>query len=85
MTTSLVWRSDLQVCCNPVYSGTHSFVKNQLTKWNIEVTFVPAGCSVDDYKKALRPNTKVWHNTPFVDLLLFECTYENYFLFFFFA
>ncbi|KAL5021971.1 hypothetical protein ScPMuIL_001126 [Solemya velum] len=47
------------IICNPVYSGTFDIVTKIFPKFNIECSFVPAGCNVSEYKKCLRPNTKV--------------------------
>ena len=48
-----------QVACNPLYSGTHQIMTKFLPKYNIELTWVPSGCAVEEYRKAVRPNTKV--------------------------
>lgn len=32
---------------------------NMFPKFNIEVSFVQAGCSVEEYEKQIKPNTKV--------------------------
>jgi len=47
------------VCQSPVYSGTHSLLKNVLKRFNIEHSWVPAGCDVEEYRKAIKPNTKL--------------------------
>ena len=47
-----------QIACNPVYSGFYDIVVNMFPKFNIEVSFVQAGCSVEEYKKHIKPNTK---------------------------
>ncbi|XP_041377156.1 L-methionine gamma-lyase-like [Gigantopelta aegis] len=49
---------DHVVCCLPVYSGTQTLLRD-VGKFGIEVSWVPAGCSMDEYKKAVKPNTKL--------------------------
>ena len=49
----------LQVICNPVYSAIYDIAKRILPDYNIEVTFVQSGCSVSEYEKNIKPNTKV--------------------------
>ena len=44
--------------CNPVYSTAFRYV-HFLSKFNVDVTFVPAGCDVEEYRKAVKPNTRV--------------------------
>ena len=51
----------MQVSCNPTYSGTHEIlVKYLRDRFNVEVTLV--GRSIDEYRKAIRSNTKVRPN-----------------------
>jgi len=47
-----------KVACNPLYSGTHDFITKVLPRYNIETTLID-GYKIEDYKKAIRPNTKV--------------------------
>jgi len=49
---------DHLVACNPLYSGTHDFITKVLPRYNIETTLID-GYKIEDYKKAIRPNTKV--------------------------
>ena len=50
-----------QVSCNPLYGGTHEMLVKYLRDcYNVQVTFV--GRSIDDYRKAVRSNTKVRRN-----------------------
>ena len=48
-----------QICQNPAYSGTIDLLKKMSESFNIEITWVKSGCPVDDYKKNLKPNTRV--------------------------
>ncbi|KAK7498146.1 hypothetical protein BaRGS_00010734, partial [Batillaria attramentaria] len=50
---------DHVVCQNPVYSGTMDLLKQFSKKYNIEVTWVKAGCPAEDYKKNVKANTKL--------------------------
>ena len=48
----------VQVVCHPLYSGTQEVVLKFLSdKYNVDVTLV--GYSIDEYRAAIRPNTKV--------------------------
>jgi len=48
----------MQVSCNPTYSGTQEILLKYLRdRYNIELTLV--GRSVDEYRQAVKPNTKV--------------------------
>ncbi|CAG2192292.1 L-methionine gamma-lyase [Mytilus edulis] len=47
------------IICNPVYSGIYDMAVNMFPKFNIEVSFVQAGCSVEEYEKQIKPNTKM--------------------------
>lgn len=49
---------DHVVACSPLYSGTHHFLVDTLKQYNIDCTLID-GYDIEDYKKALRPNTKV--------------------------
>jgi hypothetical protein len=42
-----------------VYSGFYDIVVNMFPKFNIEVSFVQAGCSVEEYKKHIKGLAKV--------------------------
>jgi len=48
----------MQISCNPTYSGTHEvLIKYLRDRYNVEVTLV--GRSIDEYRKAVKLNTKV--------------------------
>ncbi|XP_052061814.1 L-methionine gamma-lyase-like [Mytilus californianus] len=47
------------IICNPVYSGIYDIAVNMFPKFNIEVSFVQAGSSVEEYTKQIKPNTKM--------------------------
>ena len=48
----------LQVLCQPVYGGVNATVDKILVKLGLEVTYIN-GNSLEEYKKAIKPNTKV--------------------------
>ena len=54
-----------QVANNPVYSGTFDILDKILSKFGVDVTWVNSGCSVEEYKKQVKPNTTVFCLTPF--------------------
>ncbi len=48
----------MQVLCQPVYGGVNATVDKILVKLGLEVTYIK-GNSLEEYKKAIKPNTKV--------------------------
>ena len=56
-------RLHYQVCQNPAYSGTTDFLTLATKKFGIELTYVPAACKVEEYRKAIKKNTRVSFNT----------------------
>ena len=64
--------------CNPTYSGTHEvLVKYLRDRYDVELTLV--GRSVDEYRKAVKPNTKVRRNCRkdiAVDQPMYSLTYS---------
>lgn len=46
---------------NPSYSGTVDFAENYVKQFGVEVSWVKGGCPVEDYRKAIKANTKVKH------------------------
>lgn len=44
---------------NPCYSGTYDIVVNILPRYGIEHTFVTTGCPVEEYRKHIKPNTRM--------------------------
>ena len=57
------------VSSTTLYGGTYAFLKNYVTKFNIEVTFVNTS-KLDEVKNALRPNTKVVYTETVANPLL---------------
>mgnify|MGYP000853071169 FL=1 len=54
---SLVKSGDHIIADNVLYGGTYQFLKNELSKFNIEVTFINA--VEDNMEKYFKPNTKL--------------------------
>lgn len=51
---------DHVVCQYPCYSGTFDMLDKILGKYGVQTTWVPVGsCNVEEYKKNIRPNTKL--------------------------
>ncbi|KAK7114380.1 hypothetical protein V1264_000448 [Littorina saxatilis] len=50
---------DHVVCQTPAYSGTIDLLKQMADSFKIEITWVKAGGPVEEYKKNLKPNTRV--------------------------
>src|SRR3954466_16229592 len=42
-----------------LYGGTYNLLKNTLTRYGLEVTFVEDPASIDSWRAAIRPNTKL--------------------------
>ena len=55
----LLKAGDHVVCQNPVYSATFDVLSKTLAKFNVEVTWVPAGCDVQVYRDNVKPNTRM--------------------------
>jgi len=43
----------------PCYSGTFEFIKNTLEKFGVETDTIPAGASIEEYKKLIKSNTRM--------------------------
>ncbi|XP_045169560.2 L-methionine gamma-lyase-like [Mercenaria mercenaria] len=57
---------DHVVCQNHCYSATYDMLDEILAKFGVETSWVPAGCSVEEYRKKIKPNTKLLYGeTPF--------------------
>jgi len=55
----LLKAGDHVICQNPIYSAVHAFLSKVLIKFNIEYTWVTAGSGVEEYKKNIKPNTRL--------------------------
>jgi cystathionine gamma-lyase len=66
---SLLNAGDHMVSCDDLYGGTYRIFERVLKRYNVDVSYVPAS-AINDYKKAIRPNTKlIWLETPTNPLL----------------
>ncbi|XP_071085507.1 L-methionine gamma-lyase-like [Haliotis cracherodii] len=43
----------------PVYSGSQTLLKELVRKFGLEVTWVPAGCSIEEFRRSVKANTKM--------------------------
>lgn len=69
MFLAFLQKGDHLVVQNTLYGGTVNFIKEEFPKYGIEYTFTD-GYSVDDFEKAVQPNTKLIHiETPSNPLL----------------
>lgn len=50
---------DHVVINKPCYSAVYDIIDKILPKFNIEASFVPSGCPVEEYKKRVKPNTRL--------------------------
>ena len=60
MLLAFLNKGDHLVVQNTLYGGTVNFIKEEFPKLGIEYTFTD-GYSVNDFEKAIKPNTKLIH------------------------
>ncbi len=66
---SLLSAGDHMISCDDLYGGSYRIFERIMRRYNVETSYVTAG-NVDDYEKAIRPNTKlIWLETPTNPLL----------------
>ncbi|GER88450.1 cystathionine gamma-synthase [Dictyobacter vulcani] len=66
---SLLKTGDHMIACDDLYGGSYRIFERILSRYQIETSYVPAA-NVQDYEKAIRPNTKlIWLETPTNPLL----------------
>ncbi|XP_062500980.1 L-methionine gamma-lyase-like isoform X2 [Corticium candelabrum] len=58
---TLLKTGDHVVAANVLYSGTTWSLRNTFARWGLEVSWVD-GSSVEEYRKAIKPNTKLLYN-----------------------
>ncbi len=69
MFLAFLQKGDHLVVQNTLYGGTVNFIKEEFPKYGIEYTFTN-GYKIEDFKKAIKPNTKLIHiETPSNPLL----------------
>jgi cystathionine beta-lyase len=60
MFLTFLKKGDHLVVQNMLYGGTVNFIKEELPKYGIEYSFTE-GYSIEDFEKAIQPNTKLIH------------------------
>ena len=66
---SLLSAGDTMISCDDLYGGSYRIFERIMRRYNVETSYVTAG-NVEDYEKAIRPNTKlIWLETPTNPLL----------------
>ncbi len=66
---SLLSAGDHMVSCDDLYGGSYRIFERIMSRYNIETSYATAG-AIDEYEKAIRPNTKlIWLETPTNPLL----------------
>jgi cystathionine gamma-lyase len=67
---SLLSAGDHLLSCDDLYGGTYRLFERVLKRYKVEATYLSASASVQDYEKAIRPNTRLlWLETPTNPLL----------------
>ncbi|HEY0434359.1 MAG TPA: aminotransferase class I/II-fold pyridoxal phosphate-dependent enzyme [Chitinophagaceae bacterium] len=62
---ALMKQGDHLLSCNSIFGSTHTVITKFLPKYGIEYSYVSAHASVDEWEKAIRPNTKmIYVETP---------------------
>lgn len=66
---SLLSSGDHMISCDDLYGGSYRIFERIIRRYNIDTSYVTAG-SIEEYEKAIRPNTKlIWLETPTNPLL----------------
>ncbi|HEX7734397.1 MAG TPA: cystathionine gamma-synthase [Ktedonobacteraceae bacterium] len=67
---SLLNAGDHLISCDDLYGGTYRLFERVLKRYNVTASYLSASASVQDYEKAIRPNTRLlWLETPTNPLL----------------
>ena len=56
---ALMKSGDHLLCCRALFGSTHNIVTKYLSKYGIEYSYVDATASIDEWKKNIKPNTKM--------------------------
>ncbi len=56
---ALMKSGDHLLACRSLFGSTHNIITKYLQKYGMEYTYVDAGASIDEWKKNVRPNTKM--------------------------
>ncbi len=67
---SLLSAGDHLLSCDDLYGGTYRLFERVLKRYKVEASYLSATASVQDYERAVRPNTRLlWLETPTNPLL----------------
>ena len=67
---SLLNAGDHLLSCDDLYGGTYRLFERVLKRYTVDASYLSASASVQDYEKAIRPNTRMlWLETPTNPLL----------------
>lgn len=67
---SLLNAGDHLLSCDDLYGGTYRLFERVLKRYNVTASYLSAKASVQEYEKAIRPNTRLlWLETPTNPLL----------------
>ena len=56
---ALLKEGDHLLSCSSIFGSTHTAIKKYLPGWGIEYSYVPATATAQEWKQAIRPNTKM--------------------------
>jgi O-succinylhomoserine sulfhydrylase len=62
---ALLQQGDHLLSCEAIFGSTHTVISKYLPKYGIEISYIPAWASADEWKAAIKPNTKmIFFETP---------------------
>jgi len=56
---ALLKKGDHLLSCRALFGSTHNIITKYLAKYGIEYSYADASANIDEWKKAIRPNTKM--------------------------
>jgi O-succinylhomoserine sulfhydrylase len=56
---ALMKSGDHLLACRSLFGSTHNIITKYLSRYGIEYTYVDAGADINEWKKSIRPNTKM--------------------------
>lgn len=56
---ALMKKGDHLLSCRALFGSTHNIITKYLSRYGIEFTYVDAWANIDEWKKAIKPNTKM--------------------------
>lgn len=67
---SLLSAGDHLVSCDDLYGGTYRLFERVMKRYQVDASYVSASASIEEYERAIRPNTRMlWLETPTNPLL----------------